>query len=227
MTQIRSFFAPFFNLKGCASLIYEKWTEFRIIAQKLLYISSELSLDETISKGISIMKIRTLILTGAMIAMSSMSAYAQFSITKSVIGSGGGPSAAGTFSLNGTIGQAIIGPVTGGQFTDNQGFWYENQQTGAVKQLATLPDGYALGQNYPNPFNPSTTIRFSVPERSKVTMRVMNLLGQEVARVINNESYDAGTYEVDFLENNLPSGTYVYRLEAGNIVMTKKMVLMK
>ena len=55
----------------------------------------------------------------------------------------------------------------------------------------------------------------------------MNLLGEEVSRVIDQESYDPGTYEVDFLAKDLPSGTYVYRLEAGNIVMTKKMVLMK
>jgi len=140
---------------------------------------------------------------------------------------GGGPATGGTFSLNGTVGQAIIGPVTGGTFTDNQGFWYEVQGTGGVKQLAAIPSGFALGQNYPNPFNPSTTIRFSVPERSKVTMRVMNLLGEEVARVVDNEMYGQGTYEVDFLAKDLPSGTYVYRLEAGNIVMTKKMVLMK
>jgi hypothetical protein len=164
------------------------------------------------------MKIRTLILTGAIVAMSSLSAYAQpFSISRSVIGSGGGPTAGGTFKLNGTIGQAIIGPVAGGTFIDNQGFWYENLTAG-VKQLAVLPNGFALGQNYPNPFNPSTTIRFSVPERSKVTLRVLNLLGEEVARVVNGESYDAGTYEVDFLAKDLPSGTYVYRLEAGNIV---------
>ncbi len=172
------------------------------------------------------MKIRTLILTGAMIALSSLSAQAQFSIPKSVIGSGGGPASGGTFTLNGTIGQAIIGPVAGGGFTDNQGFWYENLAAG-VKQLAQIPNGFALGQNYPNPFNPSTTIRFSVPERSKVTMRVMNLLGEEVARVVDNKTYGSGTYEVDFLAKDLPSGTYVYRLEAGNIVMTKKMVLMK
>jgi hypothetical protein len=173
------------------------------------------------------MNIRTLILTGAIIAGSSLSANAQFSIVSSVIGSGGGPSAGGAFILDGTIGQAIIGPVTGGSFTDNQGFWYTLNEPNSVKPLAVLPNGFSLGQNYPNPFNPSTTMRFSVPERTKVTMRVLNLLGEEVARVIDGETYGAGTYEVDFVAKDLPSGTYVYRLEAGNIVMTKKMVLMR
>jgi len=173
------------------------------------------------------MKIRTLILTGAMVAMSSLSAHAQLTISKSVIGSGGGPASGGTFTLNGTVGQAVVGPITGGSMTDNQGFWYEVQTIVGVKPVGTIPNGFALGQNYPNPFNPSTTIRFSVPERTKVTLRVMNLLGEEVSRVIDQESYDPGTYEVDFLAKDLPSGTYVYRLEAGNIVMTKKMVLMK
>jgi hypothetical protein len=174
------------------------------------------------------MKIRTLILTGAMIAMSSLSAHAQFSIISSVIGSGGGPATDGTFSLDGTIGQAIIGPVTDGTITDNQGFWYiASLVTNSVSQLPLQPNGYSLGQNFPNPFNPSTTMRFSVPERAKVTMRVLNLLGEEVARVIDGETYGAGTYEVDFRAKDLPSGTYIYRLEAGNIVMTKKMVLMR
>ena len=173
------------------------------------------------------MKIRTLILTGAMIALSSLSAQAQFSITSSVIGSGGGPATDGTFTLDGTIGQAIIGPVVGSPFTDNQGFWYTVSASSGVSQLPLQPNGYSLGQNFPNPFNPSTTMRFSVPERAKVTMRVLNLLGEEVARVIDGETYGAGTYEVDFLAKDLPSGTYIYRLEAGNIVMTKKMVLMR
>ena len=174
------------------------------------------------------MKIRALLVAGLMMVAFSLTANAQpFTITSSVIGSGGGPMAGGTFSMNGTVGQAIIGPATGGVFTDFQGFWYTSGITGSVKLSAPQASGYELGQNYPNPFNPSTTIRFSVPERTKVSLRVMNLLGEEVARVIDQEMYEPGTWEVDFLAKDLPSGTYVYRLEAGNIVKTKKMVLMK
>src|SRR5450755_2516882 len=84
------------------------------------------------------MKMRTLILTGAMIVASSLSAHAQpsFSITSSVIGSGGGPAAGGSFVLDGTIGQAVVGPVTGGSFTDNQGFWYTAGSSLGVTQIA-------------------------------------------------------------------------------------------
>ncbi len=175
------------------------------------------------------MKIRALLVAGLMMVAFSLTANAQpFTITSSVIGSGGGPMAGGTFSMNGTVGQAIIGPTTGGVFTDDQGFWYTTPGAiASVKISAPQASGYELGQNYPNPFNPSTTIRFSVPERTKVSLRVMNLLGEEVARVIDQEMYEPGTWEVDFLAKDLPSGTYVYRLEAGNIVKTKKMVLMK
>jgi len=194
--------------------------------QNVVYSQRTLSRRKQ-SKGIRNMKIRTLILAGAMIALSSLAAQAQFTLVSSVIGAGGGPVSGGNFKLDGTIGQAIIGPVNGGNFTDQQGFWYQSVPFNDVKQIAVLPNGYNLGQNYPNPFNPSTTIRFSVPERTKVTLRVLNLLGEEVSRVIDQESYAAGTYEVDFLAKELPSGTYVYRLEAGNVVMTKKMVLMK
>ena len=87
--------------------------------------------------------------------------------------------------------------------------------------------GYDLEQNFQNPFNPSTLIRFSIPERVKVTLRVLNLLGEEVWREIDGEMMDAGKYEVDFIAKGLPSGTYVYRLEAGNFVKSKKMVLSK
>jgi hypothetical protein len=178
------------------------------------------------------MKIRALVAIVVVTAMSSLSvtatANAQFVITKSVIASGGGIMTSGNFTLNGTVGQAVVGKTTSGSFDVFQGFWTPGM-TGplAVARGAGQATGYDLAQNFPNPFNPSTTIRFSVPERTKVTLRVMNLLGEEVARIIDNESYDAGTWEVPYLAKDIPSGTYVYRLEAGNIVKTRKMVLMK
>jgi hypothetical protein len=173
------------------------------------------------------MKIRALVIAGALVAASSLTAQAQLTITKSVIGSGGGPMVSGNFVLNGTVGQAVIGPTSSGMYQVNQGFWYGTLSTKGVATQAGQATGFDLAQNFPNPFNPSTTIRFSVPERTKVTLRVMNLLGEEVARVIDGESYDAGTWEVPYFAKDIPSGTYVYRLEAGNIVKTRKMVLMK
>ncbi|HSD62629.1 MAG TPA: S8/S53 family peptidase, partial [Ignavibacteriaceae bacterium] len=89
-----------------------------------------------------------------------------------------------------------------------------------------LPLEYSLLQNYPNPFNPSTKIKYSVPENSNVKISVFNTLGEKVAELVNQQK-NAGTYEVDFNAANLSSGLYFYRLEAGNKVFTKKMMLIK
>ncbi len=88
------------------------------------------------------------------------------------------------------------------------------------------PADFKLFNNYPNPFNPSTKIRFSVPEKSNVELRVFNSLGEEVAEVINRE-YSAGNYEVSFDASKLSSGVYFYQMKAGNFISTNKMILMK
>lgn len=176
------------------------------------------------------MKLRTLVFAGLMASAFAVNADAQqFSIPKSVIGSGGGVMTGSGFSMNGTIGQPLIGPTSSTAFTVNQGFWYMLRwdPTGSVKPLAGVAAGYELAQNYPNPFNPSTLIRFSLPVGQKVTIRVMNLLGEEVHRILDDEWKDAGNWEVDFVAENIPSGTYVYRIEAGGFTASKKMVLMK
>jgi hypothetical protein len=89
-----------------------------------------------------------------------------------------------------------------------------------------VPDTYSLSQNYPNPFNPSTTIKYSVPDLSFVNLKIYNLIGQELVELVNEE-LQRGNYEVTFDAVNLPSGVYFYRLQAGNFVETKKMLLMK
>lgn len=89
-----------------------------------------------------------------------------------------------------------------------------------------VPTEYALYQNYPNPFNPTTNIRFDVAERGWVTLKVYNPIGQEVATVASGEM-NAGRYTVTFDANLLPSGMYLYRLEANDFSSTKKMLLMK
>jgi Secretion system C-terminal sorting domain len=96
-----------------------------------------------------------------------------------------------------------------------------------VEQLPINPTSYSLEQNYPNPFNPSTMIRFSIPEKGLVTLKVYSLLGEEVETLINNNEMSNGTYEVDFKGNNLASGIYFYTLKVNNFVSTKKMMLIK
>ncbi len=82
----------------------------------------------------------------------------------------------------------------------------------AVESETGTPVAYELKQNYPNPFNPATTIGFAIPVQSRVSLRVFNLLGQEVATLVNDE-YAAGTYTVRWQPLNLASGTYVYRVQ--------------
>ena len=93
-------------------------------------------------------------------------------------------------------------------------------------QSGVMPTQFALKQNYPNPFNPTTTIKYSVTEVSKVSLILFNLLGQEIITLVNDEK-PAGNYSVNFNAANLPSGVYFYRLQAGNFIETKKMILLK
>ncbi|MBE0572409.1 MAG: DUF4397 domain-containing protein [Ignavibacteriaceae bacterium] len=88
------------------------------------------------------------------------------------------------------------------------------------------PSNYSLGQNYPNPFNPSTTINFTIQNSDFVTLKVYNILGSEVATLVN-ENLSAGSYRFNFDAQNLASGVYLYELTAGNFREIKKMNLLK
>jgi hypothetical protein len=87
-----------------------------------------------------------------------------------------------------------------------------------------IPSAYKLEQSYPNPFNPSTIIRYHLPENGYVKLKIYDILGNEVATLVN-EHKEAGYYEVSFDASNLSTGVYFYKLQAGNFVMTKKMLL--
>lgn len=91
----------------------------------------------------------------------------------------------------------------------------------------TLPSAMKLEQNYPNPFNPTTTISYDVPANSTVSLNVYNMLGQNVATLVNNESQSAGRYSVSFDAGNLASGVYLYRLTVGGQTTSKQLTLIK
>jgi IgGFc binding protein/Secretion system C-terminal sorting domain len=91
--------------------------------------------------------------------------------------------------------------------------------------LAGLPKTYELFQNYPNPFNPTTTIRYGLPHKATASITIFNILGQLVTTLVNGEQ-QAGYHEVRFDGSNLASGVYFYRLQAGNFVQTKKLLLL-
>ncbi len=91
---------------------------------------------------------------------------------------------------------------------------------------ALPPSEFSLEQNYPNPFNPTTTIRFSLPKSGNVKLTVFNLLGQEVATLLN-EHKSVGNYEVKFNAEGLSSGVYIYRIESGSFIESRRMMLVK
>ncbi|MBK7500635.1 MAG: T9SS type A sorting domain-containing protein [Ignavibacteriales bacterium] len=85
---------------------------------------------------------------------------------------------------------------------------------------------FVLEQNYPNPFNPSTTISFSIQTDQFVTLKVFNAIGEEMATLIN-KNLTRGTHNINFNADGLSSGFYIYRLESGNQVQVRKMMLLK
>jgi len=97
----------------------------------------------------------------------------------------------------------------------------------SVEEVSSItPDNYTLSQNYPNPFNPSTTINFTIPSNELVTLKIFNILGSEVATLVNG-TLAAGSYKFNFNAQNLASGIYLYELKAGNFLEIKKMNLLK
>jgi hypothetical protein len=94
------------------------------------------------------------------------------------------------------------------------------------KEGASLPVQYALSQNYPNPFNPVTTISYSVPADGLVSLKVFDLLGEEVAAIVEGD-HQSGNYTVQFDGSHLSSGVYFYKLTSRDYTLTKKLILMK
>ena len=116
--------------------------------------------------------------------------------------------------------------------------WSESFDTKMISEIIAPPESsfnndqdtnpfeFVLSQNYPNPFNPSTKIKYSIPTSEFVTLKVYDVLGNEVAALVNEEK-PAGTYEVNFNASQLSSGIYFYKLQAGSFVETKKMILLR
>ncbi len=112
----------------------------------------------------------------------------------------------------------------------NNEIYYKRDPTGntigIINISSEIPSTYSLSQNYPNPFNPSTNVQFSIPNVQFVSLKVFDMLGKEVATLVN-EKLKAGTYEVDWNASQYPSGVYFYKLETENFSDVKKLVLVK
>lgn len=124
-----------------------------------------------------------------------------------------------------------------GTYTVNAGFKSPSRKWGTAQAVINItgidedliglaPSDFKLYSNYPNPFNPTTTIRYAIPKTSFTSIKVYSLLGEEVLTLIN-ETKTPGVYELHFNAADLPSGTYLYRLQAGDFVEIKKMLLLK
>jgi hypothetical protein len=95
-----------------------------------------------------------------------------------------------------------------------------------TKDNSIIPSRLVLEQNYPNPFNPTTTIEYGIPLKSFVTIKLFDILGREVAVLVNGER-QAGAYKIEFNASRFSSGIYIYQLRSGSLIQTKKMMLLK
>jgi hypothetical protein len=115
---------------------------------------------------------------------------------------------------------------TGTLYFDNLRVKYPTSTTAIPDNRQEVPQRYNLLQNYPNPFNPNTTIQYDIPQTELVRLEIYDVLGQKVA-ILVNERQNAGIYKIDFIADHLASGIYFYRLQAGNQILMRKMILLR
>ena len=134
-----------------------------------------------------------------------------------------GGQAAEVLDLNGDEDLDIVSAASSGKL-----IWWENQTLVNViyDNSESIPDEFLLEQNYPNPFNPSTTINYSIAHNGIVSLKVYDVLGNEIVTLVNEEK-QAGNYVVEFGANGLTSAIYFYKLQSGDFIGTKKMLLLK
>ncbi len=104
--------------------------------------------------------------------------------------------------------------------------WYLNPVSVNEQNIVTVPEHFSLSQNYPNPFNPSTTIGFNLPKSSHVNISVFNVLGEKVMDIVN-EFMNAGSHQKNIDMEKFSSGVYLYKIQSGDFVQTRKMTLLK
>ena len=163
------------------------------------------------------------------LCLTSAAGLGQNQIKTSVFGNGATTISGSNNRIAGTLGQNLIGVSSNSNNTSNAGFWYQTVDLiTSVEQITDdgLPKEFRLEQNYPNPFNPTTTIQFSVPKASNVTIKIYDVIGRQVATLIDDE-YQPGQYKVVFEAGQLATGLYIYRIQAGDFRETKKLMFLK
>jgi hypothetical protein len=172
-------------------------------------------------------RVAIMIVAASAVCLLSATAAADYSIPHSVVGSGGGRTTGTNYTMVGTVGQPAIGVVTGPSNIHEIGFWYlPGWILTGIEDSGPLPTVFRLWQNEPNPFNPVTKIRFAVPSRARVTMKLYDVTGREV-RTLTDQDYEQGYYEATLNASGLASGVYFCRMVAGDFVAAKKVMLLK
>ncbi|HEY5534705.1 MAG TPA: T9SS type A sorting domain-containing protein [Ignavibacteria bacterium] len=105
-------------------------------------------------------------------------------------------------------------------------FKFTTGTTGIQNITTEIPNKFSVSQNYPNPFNPTTNIRFDLPKNSVVELKIYDILGKEIVTIVN-EKLNAGSFSVDWNASNYPSGVYFYKIQAGDFISVKKMIMIK
>ncbi len=160
--------------------------------------------------------------TATIITTSTVSTWTQFTATLTYLNANNVDTCIIQFQ--------ILGPGSGSDFHVGSYALIDDLTFSGVNAVgddaSVLPREFALEQNYPNPFNPSTTIHYSLPVSAHVTLKVFNVLGEEVASLIDAQQ-GAGRKSIVFSADNLPAGIYLYRLTAGEYTDTKRLILIK
>jgi hypothetical protein len=168
------------------------------------------------------MKTKSLILFALILVILVPSVLAQYEIKRSIFSSAGINSANSNFKLKGTLGEQFTQEMQSASNVIQPGFWYSVKIITDVDDDEGLPKEFALYQNYPNPFNPSTTIRYELPKEAMVTLKVYNILGEEVETLVNSLQL-SGRYEIVWNASRYASGFYICRIETSSgFVSVKK-----
>lgn len=131
-----------------------------------------------------------------------------------------------SFGTNTTTGNRAYILKTVGRYETDTTFIGKQNNLAKINEQPIVPTENKLYDNYPNPFNPSTIIKYSLKDEGRVTVKIFNTLGEEI-RTLVDEIKPSGNYNLEFNANNLPSGVYIYRLQSGEFVSSKKMLLIK
>jgi len=135
----------------------------------------------------------------------------------------------GGLTFRSSIGQNVIGESTLGDDVVKSGIIYLDYSGGKSKsglETENIPFVFALEQNYPNPFNPATTIRFSIPNEQFVSLKIYNILGNEIAELCGRD-YDKGFHNLNFNADRFVSGLYFYKIDTKGFSKMKKMMIVK